>query len=118
VAEGAADVVEQRPALVAERPTLRESLFVYRRMVGARIRADWQFRTSFFLFMLSQAAVAISDFAAIAVIFSAVDDLAGWSGPEVAFLYAISGIGFGLADVVISPVEMTSSIAVIPSGRR
>jgi ABC-2 type transport system permease protein len=77
-------------------------------MVRARIRADWQFRTSFFLFMVSQATVAISDFAAIAVIFSAVDDLAGWSGPEVAFLYAISGIGFGLADVVISPVEMTS----------
>jgi ABC-2 type transport system permease protein len=95
-------------AEVAERPTLRETFFVYRRMVGARIRADWQFRTSFFLYLLSQATVAITDFAAIVVIFSAVDDLAGWSGPEVAVLYAISGVGFGLADLFISPVELVS----------
>jgi ABC-2 type transport system permease protein len=92
----------------AETPTLRETLFIYRRLVGARIRADWQFRTSFVLFILSQAAVAVMDFAAIAVIFSAVDDMAGWSGPEVAFLYAMSGVSFGVGDLLISPVEMAS----------
>jgi ABC-2 type transport system permease protein len=95
-------------AATTERPTVRETLFIYRRMVGARIRADWQFRTSFFLFLASQAVVAISDYAAIVVIFAAVDDLAGWSGYEVAFLYAMGGVAFGLADLVVSPVEMAS----------
>jgi ABC-2 type transport system permease protein len=88
-----------------DRPTLRQTLFIYRRLVGARIRADWQFRTSFVLFLLGQFVVSLSDFAAIAVIFSAVDGLAGWTGPEVAFLYAMSGVAFGLGDLLISPVE-------------
>ena len=96
------------PAALADRPTLRETLFIYRRLVGARIRADWQYRTSFVLFLLGQFVVALSDFAAIAVIFTAVDDLAGWSGPEVAFLYAMSGVAFGLGDLFISPVEWTA----------
>jgi ABC-2 type transport system permease protein len=88
-----------------DRPTLGETLVIYRRLVGARIRADWQYRTAFVLFMLSQFLVALSDFAAIAVIFSAVDDLAGWSAPEVAFLYGMSGLAFGLGDLIVSPVE-------------
>ena len=61
---------------VRDRPGLRRTLFIYRRLVGARIRADWQYRTSFVLFLLGQFMVALSDFAAIAVIFAAVDDLA------------------------------------------
>jgi viologen exporter family transport system permease protein len=95
-------------AELADRPTLRETLFIYRRLVGARIRADWQYRTAFVLFLLGQFVVALSDFAAIAVIFTAVDDLAGWSGPEVAFLYGMSGVAFGLGDLLVSPVEMAS----------
>jgi ABC-2 type transport system permease protein len=92
----------------ADDPTLRETLSIYRRLVGARIRADWQYRTSFVLFLLGQFVVALSDFAAIAVIFSAVDELAGWSGPEVAFLYAMSGVAFGLGDLLVSPVEQAA----------
>jgi ABC-2 type transport system permease protein len=76
--------------------------------VGARIRADWQYRTAFVLFLLGQVLVAVSDFAAIAVIFAAIDDVAGWSGPEVAFLYGMSGVAFGLGDLLVSPVEWAS----------
>ena len=47
-------------------------LRVWRRLVGARIRADWQYRTSFFLFLLSQTLVACLDFAVIAAIFTQV----------------------------------------------
>jgi len=94
--------------LVADRPNRRDMLFIYRRLVGARIRADWQYRTAFVLFLLGQVLVAVSDFAAIAVIFAAVDELAGWSGPEVAFLYGMSGVAFGLGDLLISPVEWAS----------
>jgi len=80
-------------------------LRIYRRFVRARIRADWQYRASFFLFLAGQTLVAGADLAAIAVIFTAVDDLVGWSGPEVAFLFGASGLSFGLCDLIISPVE-------------
>ncbi|HSL58306.1 MAG TPA: ABC-2 family transporter protein [Acidimicrobiales bacterium] len=87
---------------------LAAQLSTYRRLVGARIRADWQYRTSFVLFLLSQTLVAGFDFAVIVVIFTNVDALAGWSGPEVALLFGISGVGFALGDLFISQVERVS----------
>ena len=87
---------------------LRSSLTVYRRLVGARMRADWQYRTSFFLFLAGQAAVAVADFLVIATIFTNVDVLGGWTAPEVALLFGLSGVSFGLGDLLISPVENAS----------
>jgi ABC-2 type transport system permease protein len=83
-------------------------LAVYLRLVGARIRGDWQYRTSFLLFLAGQSFVAATDFAAVMVLFAAVDELGGWTAGEVAFLYGVSGLAFGLADLLVSPVEMAS----------
>jgi ABC-2 type transport system permease protein len=80
-------------------------LALVRRLLGARIRADWQYRTSFVLFLLSQTLVAGLDLAAIGVLFTQIDALAGWSVGEVALLYAVAGLGFGFADVLVSQVE-------------
>jgi ABC-2 type transport system permease protein len=87
---------------------LRTSFVVYRRLVGARMRADWQYRTSFFLFLAGQTAVAFADFLLIAAIFTNVDLLGGWSAAEVALLFGLSGVSFGLGDLLISPVEVAS----------
>jgi ABC-2 type transport system permease protein len=84
------------------------SLGVWRRLVGARIRADWQYRTSFFLFLASQTVVACMDLAVVAAIFHRVDSLGGWSGMEVALLFGLSGVSFGLADLLVSQVEDAS----------
>ncbi|HET9733354.1 MAG TPA: ABC-2 family transporter protein [Acidimicrobiales bacterium] len=87
----------------------RAAAIVYRRLVGARIRADWQYRTSFVMFTLSQFLVAALDFVAIIVIFGRVRAIAGWSLYEVLFLYGTSGVSFALADVLISSVERVAS---------
>jgi ABC-2 type transport system permease protein len=84
------------------------SLGVWRHLVAARIRADWQYRTSFFLFLASQTVVACMDLAVLAAIFHRVDSLAGWSGMEVALLFGLSGVSFGLAVILISQVEDAS----------
>jgi ABC-2 type transport system permease protein len=84
------------------------TLAVYRRLVGARLRSDLQYRTSFFLFLGGQVLVGGADFLAIAVIFGRVDSLGGWSVAEVAFLYGMSGIAFGLGDLFISQVELAA----------
>jgi ABC-2 type transport system permease protein len=83
-------------------------LRVWRRLVGARIRADWQYRTSFFLFLASQTLIACMDLAVLAAIFGQVDSLAGWSGVEVALLFGLGGVAFGLADLLVSAVETAS----------
>jgi ABC-2 type transport system permease protein len=90
------------------RPGLGPTLAIYWRLLGARLRADWQYRTSFLLFLVGQTLVAGLDFVQLVVIFGVVDQLAGWSGAEIAFLYGASGVAFGAADLFISPVEWAS----------
>lgn len=85
---------------------LAAELSTYRRLVVARVRADWQYRTSFLLFLAGQSLVSGADLAALAVVFSSIDALAGWSAGEVVFLYAASGVAFGVADLLVSPVEL------------
>jgi len=82
--------------------------YAYRRLVGARIRSDWQYRTSFVLFLIGQTLVSVIDLAAIAVLFSQVDAIAGWSALEVALLYGFAAFSFGLADLFASEVELAS----------
>jgi ABC-2 type transport system permease protein len=84
---------------------LAANAVMYRQLVGARIRADWQYRTSFALLLTSQALVAALDFVSITFIFGRIDVLAGWSYMEVALLYGVSGVSFGLADLLLSQVE-------------
>lgn len=81
---------------------------IYRKLLGARIRADWQYRLSFVLFTIGQATSTVLDVLTIAVLFSQVPALAGWSLHEVLFLYATSAVAFGLADTFASPVERAS----------
>ena len=80
----------------------------YRRLVGARIRSQWQYRTSFVLHVVGQFVAGFFDFVGIAVIFDRIDALDGWSVEEVLFLYGTSQLAFGLGDVFISPVERAS----------
>jgi ABC-2 type transport system permease protein len=83
-------------------------LYVYRRLVGARMRSDLQYRTSFVLYLVAQTLVTGGELASIAVLFSRLDSLAGWSVGEVALLYALSGVAFGIGDLFISQVELAS----------
>jgi ABC-2 type transport system permease protein len=94
---------------VAEVAVPASTFAVYRRLVGARIRGDWQYRTSFLLFLTGQFLIAGSELAAIGVIFASIDVLAGWSGAEVVLLFALSGVAFGLADLFVSQVEHAST---------
>ncbi|MGH9157079.1 MAG: ABC transporter permease [Acidimicrobiales bacterium] len=85
------------------------ALAVYRRLLAARVRSEWQYRTTFVLLLTSSVLVATFDFAVITVIFGQVDRLAGWSVEEVALLFGLGGVGFGLADVFIGQVDYAAS---------
>src|SRR5690606_13067525 len=95
-----AELVRRAPA-----PRVRAMWRAYRYLVGARIRSDWQYRTSFFLFTLAQAVVTALDLAVLLVIFDLVPALGGWSVHEVLVLYGFTISAFGLADMVASQVE-------------
>jgi ABC-2 type transport system permease protein len=92
-----------------------ESLRVYRHLVDARIRAQWQYRASF-VFDASTAFVITSvEFVEVLVLFRFFPDLDGWTIEEVALLYGLAGIGFALADLVGGHIEDVS--VLIRSGQ-
>lgn len=97
-----AEIRADRPSWLAEQRSL---LRTYRRLVGARVRSDWQYRTSFFFFLASQTVVTALDLAVILVLFEVVPQLGGWSVEQVAVLYALTTLSFGLGDLFISQVE-------------
>lgn len=94
--------VDSRASRIGE---VHELWRTYRRLVGARIRSDWQYRTSFFFFLASQTVVTALDLAVILVLFEVVPQLGGWSVEQVAVLYGLTTLAFGLGDLFISQVE-------------
>jgi ABC-2 type transport system permease protein len=78
---------------------------MWRRLVGARIRAQLQYRTSFVLDTCASFFITFIDFAALVVLFSHFPAMEGWSLYEVALLYGISGIGMAIADMFVGHIE-------------
>jgi ABC-2 type transport system permease protein len=82
-----------------------EPLFLWRRLVGAQIRSQLQYRTSFVLDVTGAFLISFIDFLAVLVIFHNVPQLGTWSVHEVALLYAVSSISFALTDLTIGHLD-------------
>ncbi len=84
---------------------MADTVLVWRRLVGAQIRSQLQYRTSFALDLVGTFWISFIDFLVVLVIFHNVPQLAGWSVHEVALLYALSSISFAVADMVIGQLD-------------
>lgn len=78
---------------------------LYRRLVGARIRSDWQYRTSFAIHLAAQALVTGLELVALLLLLRLTPTLGGWSTDQVVFLYAMAAVPFALVDAFVSEVE-------------
>lgn len=81
---------------------MRHTLGSYRRLLGAQVRSQLQYRASFVLDVLATMLITLSEFAALALVFNRFGDLGGWTLGEVAFLYALVELSFGLMDLLFS----------------
>jgi ABC-2 type transport system permease protein len=82
-----------------------ETLGIYRRLVGSRIRSQLQYRLSFALTVTGNLLLSGLDFAAILVLFGRVDALGDWTVQEVALLYGISCVSFALTDIAVGQLD-------------
>ena len=82
-----------------------DTVLVWRRLVGAQIRSQLQYRVSFALDAFGSFWISFIDFIVILVIFRNVPRLAEWSVHQVAFLYALSSITFAVADMLIGQLD-------------
>ena len=92
--------------------TLAETLSIYRRLVGAHIRGQMQYKTSFILRTAGTFAGNLFDFAAIAILFSRIPQLAGWALPEVALLFGLSAVCFATAELLGGALDSFDTVVV------
>ena len=83
-----------------------DALALYARLVGAQVRSQLQYRTSFALDLVGNFVITFLDFAAVLILFHNVTALDGWTVHEVAFLYACTCISFALVDMVIGHLDL------------
>jgi ABC-2 type transport system permease protein len=69
------------------------------------IRAAWAYPASFIMLTIGNGMITGLDFIGLWIMFSHLDNLAGFSLAEVAFLYSASSLGLGIADTLIGSVE-------------
>ncbi|GGX87135.1 transporter [Streptomyces anandii JCM 4720] len=84
---------------------LGEALRAYRLIAGMWVRSTMAYRASFVMTTFGNFAATALDFVAILLMFSRVGALGGYPLPEVAFLYALTSISFGLADLAIGSMD-------------
>ncbi|MEU1310736.1 ABC transporter permease [Streptomyces cinnamoneus] len=69
------------------------------------VRSTMAYRASFVMMALGNFAVTALDFVGIAIMFTHVDTLGGFTLPEVALLYGTTSTSFGLADLVLGNMD-------------
>lgn len=74
-------------------------LSLYLRLISARIRAQMQYKMSFWLELLGFVLVTGLEFAVVAILFARIPALAGWNIAEVALLYGLTSTAFSLAEM-------------------
>jgi ABC-2 type transport system permease protein len=85
---------------------VRGAFHTWRRLVGARIRGQLQYRVSFVLNTATSFVLTFIDFIVVLVLFAHFQFLDGWTVQEVALLYGLSGIGIAVADLLIGHIDM------------
>jgi ABC-2 type transport system permease protein len=79
---------------------------IYVLLVGARIRAQLEYRGSAVLQVIATGLLTALDFVMIAVIFANVPQLGEWSLQEVALLYALATLSFSLTDLAVGHLDL------------
>ncbi|WP_407839009.1 ABC transporter permease [Streptomyces sp. DSM 116496] len=95
--------------LVPERSRVLEGLRGYGLIAAMWIRSTMTYRTSFFLSTFGNAAITLLDFVAIMIMFSHVDELGGFTLPEIALLYGSCSASLGLADLLLGNTDRIGS---------
>lgn len=81
------------------------NLSLYRRLLGATIRSQMQYRSSFSLLLTSAGLITFLEFGSLALVFERFGSIQGWTLGEVAFLYGLVEFGFGMMNLIFSGFE-------------
>ena len=77
----------------------------YRHIAGMWMRSSLAYPLSFWILVVGSAAITALDFVAIWIMFHTIDALGGFGLAEIGLLYGATGLGIGIADLVVGSVE-------------
>ena len=77
----------------------------YRRLVGAQVRSQTQYRASFVADVIGSLLFGVIDVASVIVVFRVTPTLGGFTFPEVFLMTALAGCAFALGDLAVGNVE-------------
>jgi ABC-2 type transport system permease protein len=77
----------------------------YKALLGARVRAQASYRTSFVLDLLANVGIGLLEFSEVYVIFANVTFLGGLDVHQALLLFALSNIAFSFGDLVFGQLD-------------
>ena len=79
-----------------------DALKIYWQLISVQMRSQAQYRLSFLLDMAASALSTAMVFISLAFVFDRFGNIAGWTLGDVAFLYGVVEVAFGLMDMLFS----------------
>src|SRR5215831_3059378 len=74
-------------------------LRLYRHLISMQLRAQMQYKSNVLIDIITYLSVSVLEFVPILIYFGPFPSLLGWNLGEVAMLYAITSMSFGLAEL-------------------
>jgi ABC-2 type transport system permease protein len=82
-----------------------DALLRYRDISGMWIRSSLAYPASFWIMTVGGGVITGLDFGGIWIMFHTIDRLGGFGLSDIALLYGATGLGIGIADLVVGSVE-------------
>jgi ABC-2 type transport system permease protein len=89
---------------------LRSEGALYLHLIGMQIRAQLQYKVDVTVNIVTYFLVSLAEFTQILLVFGAFATLGGWRAGEVALLYAVTSIAFGLAELFGAGIDLFPDI--------
>jgi len=81
---------------------MKYQISLYLKLIGVQFRSQLQYRVSFLFELLGTGLITLLEYAALALVFSRFESLKGWTLGQVAFLYGLAELSFGIMDLILS----------------
>jgi ABC-2 type transport system permease protein len=94
------------------RPSMRELMALYWRLVGARTRGLMQYKFSFVVMTAASLAATGTDYVGVHVLFGRIPQLANFTFPEVAFMFGLTLVCYSLAEVPTPGFELLPRLII------
>jgi ABC-2 type transport system permease protein len=89
---------------------LRAGFHTCQLLIRAQVEAQLQYRASFVMLAVGQFLATSIGMATIVLLFARFPSLAGWTLPEVLFLYGLASLSFGISDLLCGGFDNLSRL--------